>query len=54
MNLKAAVDQNTAFDRVTRIGMAICFLSAGIVMIAALTFDTHHQGASSSFSLSRP
>jgi hypothetical protein len=37
MDLEAATDQNARADRLTRVGMAICFLVTGAILLAALT-----------------
>ncbi|CCB65533.1 protein of unknown function [Hyphomicrobium sp. MC1] len=39
MDLKAASDQNSTVDRLTRAGMAICFLASCGLLIGALIFN---------------
>ena len=36
MDLKAASDQNLRADRLTSVGMAVCFLVTGAVLLATL------------------
>ena len=36
MDLKAASDQNLWADRLTSVGMAVCFLVTGAVLLATL------------------
>jgi hypothetical protein len=52
MDLKAASDQNSTADRLTRAGMVICFLATGALLIGTLAFDKLHDGSDVNFSLS--
>ncbi|MBS0233677.1 MAG: hypothetical protein JSR99_09340 [Proteobacteria bacterium] len=51
MDLKAAGDPNSRFDRLTRAGMAVCFLAASTMLIATLAVNELHDGQSFGFSL---
>jgi hypothetical protein len=51
MDLKAASDQNSTLDRLTRAGMALCFLATGVLLIGSLAFDTFHDGSGLDFRL---
>jgi hypothetical protein len=46
MDLKTARDQNSTIDRLTRAGMAVCFLATGALLIGALVIDAHNDGPS--------
>jgi hypothetical protein len=48
MDLQAASNQNSTMDRLTRLGMVICFLATGTLLIGALTIDAHGGGGSNS------
>jgi hypothetical protein len=37
MDLEAATNQNARADRLTRAGMAVCFLVTGAILLATLT-----------------
>jgi hypothetical protein len=39
MDLKAASDQNSTADFLTRAGMAVCFVATGALLIGTLMFD---------------
>lgn len=52
MDLEAASDQNSTADRLTRAGMAVCFLATGALLIWTLAFDKIHDGPDVNFSLS--
>lgn len=39
MDLKAASDQNSIVDRLTRAGMVICFVATGALLIGTLALD---------------
>jgi len=51
MDLKAASDQNSTIDRLTRAGMVTCFLATSALLISALTTEAHQDNSSSNFSL---
>lgn len=51
MDLRAASIQNSTIDRLTRLGMAICFLATGTLLISALTIDVRWAGPNSHFAL---
>lgn len=54
MDLKAASDQNSTVDRLTRAGMAICFLASSGLLIGALVFNKLHDDTTLKFPLSVP
>jgi hypothetical protein len=43
MDLKAASDQNLLADRLTSVGMAVCFLVTGAVLLATLVVPIERQ-----------
>lgn len=54
MDLKAASDQNSTVDRLTRAGMAICFLATGGLLVGALVFNKLHDDTTLKFVFSVP
>lgn len=54
MDLKAASDQNSTVDRLTRAGMVICFLATGGLLIGALVFNKLHDDTALKFPISTP
>ncbi len=52
MDLKAASDQNSTADTLTRAAMAVCFLATGTLLVGTLAFNALHDGSNWNFSLS--
>jgi hypothetical protein len=46
MDLKAANDQNSRFDVLTRTLMAVCFVATGALLIGTLAFDELKRNSS--------
>ncbi|MET0638970.1 MAG: hypothetical protein ABWZ19_03020 [Hyphomicrobium sp.] len=53
MDLKAASDQNSTADFLTRAGMAVCFVATGALLIGTLMFDQSHAGLNANLTLTR-
>lgn len=51
MDLKSAGDRNSKVDRLTRAGMAVCFLTTGALLIGTLAFNELHDGPGFQFPL---
>jgi hypothetical protein len=51
MDLKAASDQNSIADTLTRVGMILCFLATGTLLIGNLAFNAFHDQSGMNFPL---